>query len=197
VALASLTGYGMLGWGPTFLMRVHHMPPGSVGIWFGGATAISLMVGNLLGGVLSDVLGRRDMRAYLWIAGLGPLLSVPFGLLFVFSPTWQGAIVGLFCYQLVLTSQIPTCYAMAQTLAPLRMRATAAVVMTLGNNLVGIGLAPLLIGILNDVLAPHAGAEAVRYSLAATTVGALGAGVAALIGARWVRRDYADTRNEQ
>ena len=109
VGLAGFTGYGFLGWGPTFLIRVHHMSPTNVGVWFGGAVASSLVIGNLLGGLLGDALGKRDIRAYLWVGGAGPLLSIPAALVFVTASDWRVAIVGLFAFTLLLTTHIPTC----------------------------------------------------------------------------------------
>jgi MFS family permease len=191
VALGGFTGYGILGWGPTFLLRVHHMSPTQVGLSFGLTVAGSLVCGNLLGGFLSDWLGRRDLRAYLWIAGAGPLLSIPFLLGFVTTTQSHIAIACLFVGMLLLTSHVPTTYAVGQSLAPLRMRATASVFMGLSSVVVGSGLAPFVIGTLNDVMTVRYGSDAVRHSLQLIILmAAVTAGVA-FLGALWVRGDYA------
>jgi hypothetical protein len=57
-------------------------------------------------------------------------------------------------------------YAMTQGLASLRMRALAAAIILFILNLVGLGLGPQLVGILNDVLEPSQGSAAIRYSMA-------------------------------
>lgn len=56
------------------------------------------------------------------------------------------------------------------------MRAVASASLLTVLNIVGLGLGPLLVGIMNDTLAPTRGAEAIRYSLLAmAAIGALAA----------------------
>lgn len=194
VGLGGFTGYGILGWGPTFLMRVHGLSPTEIGVSFGLAVAVSLIIGNLLGGVLSDRLGRKDMRAYLWVAGAGPWLSIPFLLTFVLTADARLAMACLFIGMLLLTSHIPSTYTLGQTLSPPRMRATASVFMGLASVLIGSGLSPFVIGTLNDALAPRFAADAVRYSLGFVILMAFVTGGVAMLGARWVREDHARMR---
>lgn len=195
VGCGGFCGYGMLAWGPTFLIRVHEMPVTQIGYWFGGAVALSLVIGNIAGGWLADRLGASDLRRYLWIAGAGPALSVLPGLLFIFSPNWQVAIAALFMMQLVLTTHIPTCDMLSQTLVRPRMRSLASVVVGLAAGVFGAGFAPLVVGATNDLLAPSLGAEAIRYALIAPVSVALLAWAAAMLGARHVRGDYARLHN--
>lgn len=190
VGLGAFSGWGLLSWGPTFLLRVHHLSPATVGVWFGGVVATSLVIGNLTGGIMSDLLGKRDLRAYLWVSGIGSLLSIPGALLFVTATDWRWALVGMFFCTLLLTVHVAPCYAMGQTIAPIRVRATAAVLLTLSATLVGTGLAPVIIGGLNDVLAQAYGDQAIRYSLATGALGAAGAAAAAFMGSIWIRGDY-------
>jgi MFS family permease len=56
-----------------------------------------------------------------------------------------------------------------QHLVPQRMRATASASFLLINNLVGLGVGPLLIGRLSDELKHSYGAEALRYAAVACT----------------------------
>ena len=192
--LCGFCGYGTLNWGPTFLRRMHEMSGTDVGVWFGSAVAVSLVAGNMLGGVLGDWLGRRDLRAYMWIAGIGPLVSLPFGLTFVLAPTWPLAVFGLGMFMLLLTFHIPTCYAMGQTLAPLRMRAMASVVIGLASGLMGMMLAPVTIGAINDALALRFGDESIRYALIFAISSCLLGAAVALAGARWIRADVGAAR---
>lgn len=194
VGFAGFCGYGILSWGPTFLIRVHQMPVDQIGLWFGGSVALSLVIGNITGGWLADRIGQHDLRRYLWIAGAGPALSFLPGLLFVFSPNWQVAILAIFLLQLTLTTHIPTCYMLCQTLAQPRMRAMSSVVVGLASGVVGSGFAPLIIGATNDLLTASLGVEAIRYALLAPVCCALAAFGAAMIGSRFVRADYAALR---
>jgi hypothetical protein len=55
--------------------------------------------------------------------------------------------------------------AITQAMVKLRMRAMASAILFLILNLIGLGLGPQLVGVLNDLLAPRFGDEAIRYSL--------------------------------
>jgi len=195
-AFAGFSGYGVLNWGPTFLRRLHQMSGAEIGVLFGSAVGLALMLGNIFGGIVSDRLGRRDMRAYLWIAGVGPLLSVPAGFVFVFAPDRSVAIVSLFLFLLFQTSYIPPCYAIGQMLAPLRIRATASVGIAMATGLAGMFLAPLAVGILNDTLAASHGEQAIRYSLGAIVASAAVACATAFAGSGFIRRDYEATQRD-
>ena len=56
-------------------------------------------------------------------------------------------------------------YAAVQSIAPLRMRATAAAVLLLVINLVGLGFGPTFIGAMSDFLAPTHGADSLRLAM--------------------------------
>jgi MFS family permease len=187
--LAGFTGYGMLIWGPSFMLRTFHLSRATAGLWFGFTTAAALMGGNLFGGVMADRLGKRDLRAYMWVAAAGPVLCIPAGLWFAASSNWRAALVAFFLLQFLLTSHIPASYAMSQTLVPSRMRATAASILGMSSTIIGSGLAPPLIGASNDLLQAHFGAAAIRYSVAIVMLGALAAAAAALLATIWIRGD--------
>jgi MFS family permease len=57
-------------------------------------------------------------------------------------------------------------YAAIQTLAPGNMRAQAAAIFLFMFNLVGMGLGPLVIGMLSDALEPGLGVDSLRYAMA-------------------------------
>ncbi|MDH4008900.1 MAG: hypothetical protein OEU35_12605, partial [Desulfuromonadales bacterium] len=59
---------------------------------------------------------------------------------------------------------------------PVSVRATSGALLLLIGNLIGLGLGPLVIGVLSDVLAPQLGQDSLRYAL-------LVAPVAAIVGA--------------
>ncbi|CAN7646671.1 MFS transporter [Phenylobacterium sp. LjRoot219] len=185
-----MAGVGFLSWGPAFLMRVHEMSPVRVGGWFGVTVSTSLIAGALIGGVLGDRLGRRGIGGYVWVATVGPLLSVGPGLLFAFSPDWRIAVGSLFLWSLLLTSYQPICVTIAQSIVPIRIRATAAMVLTLGTGFVGTGMAPVLIGALNDLFEPSFGADAIRLSLAITSLFAAAGALCALLAMRSLQADH-------
>ena len=87
-------------------------------------------------------------------------------------------------------------YGLVQSLARVRMRAQAAALLLFAINLIGLGVAPLAVGMLNDALAARFGEEAIRYSLLATGATSLWAVAHSLLAARSVRSDLAAVRRE-
>lgn len=55
---------------------------------------------------------------------------------------------------------------MVQTLSPVQMRAVSSAVKMLCLNLIGLGLGPLLVGVLSDLLSSLYGDDALSVALA-------------------------------
>ncbi len=82
----ALGAFGL--WGPTFLVRVHHVPVQNAGNFFGLVLVVSGLVGTLVGGVAATLWQKRNPAGYAWTLGLSVLLAVPFAVLaFVLSQT--------------------------------------------------------------------------------------------------------------
>ena len=60
--------------------------------------------------------------------------------------------------------------AMVQTLSPVQMRAVSSAIKMLFLNLIGMGLGPLLVGLLSDWLEPHYGEDSLSVALAYFTL---------------------------
>jgi hypothetical protein len=78
---------------------------------------------------------------------------------------------------------------MAQSLARPHMRAMASALIVFLLNLIGMGLGPLLVGGLNDLLEPALGLEAVRYSLMGAAVPHALAAIFNLLSIRTLKQD--------
>ena len=193
--LVAITGYGVLGWAPTLFVRVYSMSLAQVGLRVGASIAAGLMIGSFAGGRISDHLGKRDLRWYVWIGGIGTLLAGPVGIIFAFAPSSSSALVALFIFQLLMAFYLPSLYAMAALLVPLRMRTLSVGAVTLLTTLAGVGLGPLIIGLLNDRLLHTYGVQGVRISLAVITAGAMLGGVSCISSGHWLRRDCARVKD--
>lgn len=196
VGIGGIASYAMLGWGPTFMVRVHHMNGSQVGVWIGGAMGLALFAGITLNGVLADWAARKDMRRYLWIAAISPLLSIPLGLWFMWATDWRVAVFAFFAMALANSGYNPLTYVVAHTVSPVRMRAVSSVVMGVVNTVIGIGIGPMVIGMLNDFLAPRYGDDAIRYSLSVVTIGWLVATATAVAATFFIKRDYERLQRE-
>jgi MFS family permease len=148
------------------------------------------VLGTLMGGLLADRLGLRDMRWYLWVPALTAGTMVPS--MFIFLHT-SGPSMFIFYFLTVVCagSYMAPLIAITQRIMPVHLRALATALTYLLLNLIGPGAGPTTAGFLNDLLARTYGNEAVRISLTLTLVGAV-AGVALILyAARQLPRDLA------
>ena len=76
----------------------------------------------------------------------------------------------------------------AQTYVAPHQRAMAIAIILLASSLLGLGLGPVAVGILSDLLAPDLGIESLRYALIATTVIPFWAALHFYLAARASRR---------
>ncbi len=164
-AFHSFAGYGAGAWSPAFLIRVHGMGTGEIGTWLGLITGIAGATGAFTGGMLADRLAVRDQRWTMRVAAFSSLLPVPFFTLFMFlaDPIW--ALIALIPSTFIGAMWLGPGFSTVQGLVKLRMRALAAAVLLFVINLIGLGLGPQTVGLLNDTLFAHHGDEAVRHSL--------------------------------
>jgi MFS family permease len=189
--LHSLVWYAGSTMNAAFLHRSHGMTSGEAGSWlavFAGTAAI----GTFLGGYLGDRISVRtdDRRWYMWVPGYATLAMLPFQFSsYLADSLW--VMVPSFMVMLTLGSMFfgPS-FAMSQGLAPLRMRAVATSLVLFIQTLVGLGLGPVLVGMISDHLKPTIGdAQGLRYGLVSVGIVNLWAAVHYFRGARHVRED--------
>ena len=189
--LHSLVWYAGSTLNAAFLHRSHGMNSGEAGNWLALFSATGA-VGTFLGGYLADRISVRtdDRRWYMWVPGSATLAMVPFQFSAYLSES-LAVMVPSFVVMLILGSFFfgPS-FAMSQGLAPLRMRAVATSLVLFIQTLVGLGLGPLIVGMISDHLKPSIGdAQGLRYGLVAVGVVNLWAALHYFLGARTVRRD--------
>jgi len=196
-AFSLFSAMGRNLWEPAFIMRIYDMGPADAGLWYFVTSPLPSAFGIWLGGRLADGFGTRDARWYLWIPAIGQLLAVPIligfllwpedhvvgGIPFAFVLSFLGSIVGAF-----FTAPF---IATIQSIAKLRMRATAAGISTVVSTLVGLCAGPLLVGMVSDAMQARFGEEALRYSLLIPTAAPLLSALVCVLGARNVATDLA------
>ena len=112
-------------------------------------------------------------------------------LLFLYLGDPVHAVIAYLPGQLLVNSWVGPTYAMTQSVAPPPTRALAAAIVVFAINLIGMGLGPVVVGALNDALAPRFGLEAVRYSLMVAAVPHTLAALFNVLAARTLREDLA------
>jgi predicted MFS family arabinose efflux permease len=195
-ALLTFSGTAIIGWGPTFLMRIHGMSAADVGRTMGIAV-ICGAAGSFLSGQIADRGVKRDIRWLFVITGLGPLLAVPAMLAFLYGSGGFMLIGSYTVFQLFAAMFIAPSYALAISVTPSQSRALTVAIIATFQNIGGLALGPLAVGALNDALAPRVGILAIRYSLTVALLGLVGVAVLAFIGLRHIRADFARAQADQ
>jgi MFS family permease len=187
-ASSSMMGYGIIFWLPSFLVRsfgeelpkffswapAWMIPIGAgpvlfASYFYGALLLIGGVAGIWLGGVLADRYGPARKAAYAQLPAAAFVASIPF------------FIAGILSKSLLLTFfllLVPTALSLVwlgpvisafQHLVPPTMRATASAVFLFVNNLIGIGLGNLVIGVVSDAMTSRFNDEALRYALLSGT----------------------------
>lgn len=183
--LAAFTTYAHQAFVPAFFFRVHGtelnelasgfglQAGGFLGISLGLATGLAGAFGIWLGGKLADLGGKRDLKYYGLVPAIAMVIFVPIQISALLVSSTTVSLI-IFAPSILLISMwIAPFQATVQSVAPGHMRATASAVGLLVMNLIGLGLGPLLLGVLSDVLAGQAGlgpAEGLRWALAIFTL---------------------------
>ncbi|WP_421788573.1 MFS transporter [Hyphobacterium sp.] len=212
-AFSSMMGYGLFFWIPAFLVRSYgadlpdfmsFLPGGlfpegitearqillSAAYFYGTVVLIGGLIGIWLGGFIGDKLGASDKAAYARVPAIAFAAVVPF---FAFA-LWGGGLTVTF-FALV----IPTALGLAwlgpvlsafQHIVPPNMRATASAIFLLINNLMGLALGNLSIGLLSDALAPVFGDDGLRYALMGGAAYYVMASILLFLAAPRLRKDW-------
>jgi MFS family permease len=168
-ASASMMGYGLFFWAPSFLVRSFHLSLLHAGLSFGALVLVGGLIGIWFGGALADRYGEKRRAMYALIPATAFLATVPFYVVGVLSTTlWLSFAVLLVPTALGLVWLGPV-LAAVQHLVPGNMRATASALFLFINNLIGIGLGTTLIGAVSDATRVRFGLESLRYAILAGT----------------------------
>ena len=188
-ALHSFAMYGASSFNPAYLTRSHGWTGSDIGQLV-ALTGLAGLAGTFLRGFVSDRLGavRNEPRWQLWIPGIATFALIPVQMVSYLGSGSAMAIALLLSSLLSLVFFGPS-YATAQALAQPGMRAMAAAMLLFSKALIGMGLGPLVVGMLSDQLAPVAGTDSLRYGLLLVPLFNLWAAWHFLLAARHLHRD--------
>jgi predicted MFS family arabinose efflux permease len=189
-ASASICGYGLGFWLPSYFTTSLKLPLDQIGYYFGTIVLVGGMLGIWFGGWLGDRLGGARPGAYALVPGIAFLATAP--LYFVAlnnNSLGLGLVLYTTPYMLSLAWLGPVVNAV-QHLVPPAMRATASASMLLINNLIGIGFGTFIFGFLSDRLTPVYGVDALKMSILYGLGFYFLAGVLMLAAATLLKRDW-------
>ncbi|MCH2171057.1 MFS transporter [Myxococcota bacterium] len=197
MGMASLTGYGLTFWFPVFFLRVHGMDMIEMGVGLGIVGLLGSGCGTVVSGFLVDRLSGRDLRWFLRLPALGLLLGFPIQVAVLLWPHPLIAMALLIPSGIVGATWATPSYTTAQMVVKPHMRAMAASVLLFSLNVIGVGVGPQLVGILNDFYQPGVGDEAVRYSLVTVSCVNLITAWVYIVASRRLPSDLAKRESEQ
>lgn len=162
---ASMVGYGLLYWMPTYLDRTLNM--GLIErAWFqSGVVFFGGILGLGLGGLLADRLGAKSRQAYALIPAFAFILSALFYALAILWAHPELAFVMFLLPQALGLVWLGPVTAAVQHLTEASSRATVSALYLLVNNLLGLALGTYGFGVLSDALKPHYGADSIKMAL--------------------------------
>jgi len=164
-ASASVCGYGLGFWLPSFFSEKLGLSLTSIGGYLGSIVLVGGVAGIVLGGWLSDRLGGARPGAYAAIPAIAFLITAPLFAAALYAPSFKiGWPLFALPYALSLAWLGPMVNAVQNLVEP-RLRATASAWFLLINNLIGIGFGTFIFGYVKDRLTPSLGDEALRIAL--------------------------------
>jgi predicted MFS family arabinose efflux permease len=186
----ALLTMGLISWAPAFMERTHGMSAQTAGLQMGGALFVGSVIGHSVGGPLSDWLGRRDLRWYIWIMMIsGACATLISYLILIGPPAYAFPLFGL--NLLIGGLSAAPMIATVTGLAPVQSRSTAVAVMMVAINVIGLGGGPLLIGLLSDFLYPTYGEDSLGVAMKIVLVVGVPSTMLAWIASRHARDDFA------
>ncbi|MES2025630.1 MAG: MFS transporter [Pseudomonadota bacterium] len=150
-------------WLPSFGMRFHGLSIKEAGIMAALAGGFFAAAGSVLGGMLSDKLGKSGARRRIDLC-----FFICFGILLLGC---GGALIkhtslamGMFCFAMFIAFAIfPASFGSMLSFTKPNMRGTTSATMQVCTNLIGYGMGPFLVGILSDF---YGGDQSLRYAIA-------------------------------
>jgi len=144
---------------------------------FGFASGFGALVGGLFSGWLCDRLVQRDVRWQVRLPMLGVLISLPCAVAFLLWPAegywaWAGlkiphAMAFSIAFGFFGSWWPSLSYSAISHMVRSSERGVAAALLNFFITLFGIGIGPLLTGVISDLLTPSLGVQALRWSLVA------------------------------
>lgn len=184
-AIKAFIGYGHAPFTASFFLRVHGeevaglasmfnlQSIGFLGLALGLMGGTAGAISSWVGGQVADKYAKSDLRGYVVVPAFASLLAVPVYIVAVSVPSASVALCILVINGLLGSLWYGPVYAIGQSIVPPHMRATTAAILLFTINLIGLGLGPLAVGILSDVMANGFGlgsAQGVRWALMISTL---------------------------
>ena len=155
--------------------------------------------GTYLGAKLADIWGAKDIRAYGWLPAVSIAVCLPIAVVCFWVPTVWMHLVLTTLFLLFIGFYLGPSFAIAQTLAPINMRAMSTALFFFILNMIALGGGPTFTGWLIDVFKQTNGdLTSMRYAITVTCCVFILSVLCFLVVARVLPKDWraAEQRNQ-
>ena len=153
--------------------------------------------GAFFGARLADKWGKKDIRAYGWLPAISIALCLPIGMGAWWSSSIEMNLVFSTLFLLFLGVYLGPSFAIAQTLAPISMRAMSTALFFFILNMIALGGGPTFAGWLIDVFKENYGeVESIRYAMTVTSVLFIPSIISFMVVARVLPKDWVEAEKQ-
>ena len=156
--------------------------------------------GAFFGARLADKWGSKNLRAYGWLPAIAMSITLPLGVWSYWVQSVEANLILSTIYLLFIGIYLGPSFAIAQTLAPINMRAMSTALFFFILNMVALGGGPTFAGWLIDVYKEtYSDLDAMRMAMTVTHLVFIPALISFLIVSRILPRDWklAEKRNQE
>jgi MFS family permease len=151
-----------------------------------------MQVGHSLEQGLADSWGKKDIRAYGWLPAISIALCLPLGIAAWWSTSVEMNLAFTSLFLIFMGIYLGPSFAIAQTLAPIHMRAMSTALFFFILNMIGLGLGPSISGWMIDIFKTNNGeVESIRYAMTVTSLVFIPSIISFLVVARKLPEDWA------
>jgi MFS family permease len=191
-ALAAAFGYGSMQFFVSHLVRNYDLGAtlsdeiAHASYVYGFFAAVSMGIGTFLGGFLADRLASKHKNVLAWLPALGLAVAAPLYAASYLQVQLIPALVLLLLAPIAQQTFMGPYFAIAQSVAPQRARATATAVLVFIGTLIGYGLGPPVVGLANDFFAGQLlAAQGIAFAACGEAANAAGCAAAEATGLRY------------
>ncbi len=147
--------------------------------------------GAFFGARLADSWGKKDIRAYGWLPAISISLCLPLGIMAWWSTSVEMNLIFTSFFLIFMGIYLGPSFAIAQTLAPIHMRAMSTALFFFILNMIGLGLGPSISGWMIDIFKESNGeVESIRYAMTVTSLVFIPSILSFLVVARKLPKDW-------
>ena len=154
--------------------------------------------GAFFGARLADKWGKRDIRAYGWLPAISIALCLPVGLITWWVPSIEVHLIFATLFLLLIGIYLGPSFAIAQTLAPIHMRAMSTALFFFILNMIALGGGPTFSGWIMDLFKENfSDLESIRYAMTVTSFVFVPSVISFLLVSKYLPKDWkeAEERN--